>query len=223
SERVAELRSCTNLIIDLRKNEGGTESGFVPLLPLVLDRPMPFAEAMADEPIETNYTKANCERRITEFRAIKAMCAENGDKTAAGLCEDLIREFRENSGSGLCREESASAGESDLLQPYANIKKVILITDTWCRDAGEVFVKLAAKSSKVTVLGRPTMGTIDYTNSVTMLLDQTFVLSYPMSRRGHVTDGICYNDTGLPVDVYVPWTPQECTQDLLLAKALELL
>jgi len=255
----AELRICSSLVIDLRKNEGGTESGFEPLLPLVMEHPLPRTE-LPEEPVYMNYTKENCDRRVREFQVLKNMYEKEADEGAARMCGDLIREYIEKAGSGLTREYTEKAGsgltreytekagsglrleseEADfwpgagskeaggcqaepLLQPYENIKKVILITDTWCRDAGEVFVKMAADFSKVTVLGRPTMGTIDYTNSVTMVLDQTFVLSYPMGKRGYVMDGTRYNETGLPVDIYVPWTPRECTEDVLLEKALEIL
>lgn len=236
-----ELRTCSRLILDLRKNEGGAESGFVPLLPLVIDHPVSLTDLFQD-PVYTNYTNENCERRIREFQVLKNLYAKESQEDAARLCDDLIQEYQKKAGSGLCAEaaddelqsksHTTAAGascesensnkEQSLIRPYENIQKIVLITDTWCRDAGEIFVKLCSGFSKVSIIGRPTMGTIDYTNSVTMLLDQTFVLSYPMSKRGYVLNDTRYNDTGLPVDLYIPWTPQECTEDVLLQKALNI-
>ncbi|MCD8348571.1 MAG: S41 family peptidase [Lachnospiraceae bacterium] len=229
-EHASELTSCENLIIDLRKNEAGTEPGFVPLLPMIFDSEEELGTLLLKEAIYTNYSEKNCEHTTTKIENMKARYEKAKNEEAVALADQLIAEFKEKSGKGFQKD----VPEDDILAEYHEIhegkeglynqiRKVILITDTWCRDAGEVFVKICSASDKVTVIGRPTMGTIDYTNYVNASIDKTFILSYPMSKRQNVVDGHPYNETGLPVDVYIPWTPQECTEDLLRQKALELL
>ncbi|MCC8101916.1 MAG: hypothetical protein LIP11_06525 [Clostridiales bacterium] len=228
-EHASELTSCENLIIDLRKNEAGTEPGFVPLLPMIFDSEEELGALLEKEAIYTNYSEKNCEHTTKKIESMRVRYEKANNEEAVALADQLIGEFKEKSGKGFLKD----VPEDDILAEYHEIhegkeglynqiRKVILITDTWCRDAGEVFVKICSASDKVTVVGRPTMGTIDYTNYVNASIDKTFILSYPMSKRQNVVDGHPYNETGLPVDVYIPWTPQECTEDLLRQKALEL-
>ena len=219
----AELRSCEKLILDLRWNAGGDESGFLPLFPLVIDEPTTESALLDQDPIYNNYTKYNCTAKVTEFKALQMVCRRQNDPDTYAVLDSLIDEIKQKSGSGLTLDpfEPADPDEQPL-EPYSNIGQVVIITDTWCRDAGERFVYLVRGMKKVTLLGRPTMGTVDYTNFVTTVMDDTYTLSYPMGKRAHVVEGTCYSETGLPVDVEVPWTPDECTQDILLQKALEL-
>ena len=48
-------------------------------------------------------------------------------------------------------------------------EKVVLLTDTWSEQEAEHFVQLAKQQGRAVLLGRPTMGTLDYTNPVTVL------------------------------------------------------
>ena len=98
----------------------------------------------------------------------------------------------------------------------------MILSDTWCEYAGETFIRLCKKSPRVTVLGRPTMGNIDYCNPVSILYEGRFTFTYPMSKTKAAMEGRGLSGKGVPVDVYVPWTPAECTEDILLAKALAL-
>ena len=101
-------------------------------------------------------------------------------------------------------------------------EKIVILSDTWCEYAGETFIRLCKKSPRVTVLGRPTMGNIDYCNPVSILYEGRFTFTYPMSKTKAAMEGRGLSGKGVPVDVYVPWTPAECTEDILLAKALAL-
>ena len=232
AEHAADLTTCEKLIIDVRKNAGGNEEGFLPLLPLVMDRPYRPVDLLDADPVISNYSEGNCSRRIQEFTSLKAQFDPQTDADTIAVLDDLIREFGEKSGKGWLADSAPTAGQdssientaagdpAQLVQPYSNIRSVLVLTDTWCRDSGEAFVDIARRSSKVRLFGRPTMGTIDYTNYVNLVLDNTFVLSYPMGKKARVNDGERYNETGLPVDIYRPFTPGECTQDLLMERAL---
>lgn len=68
------------------------------------------------------------------------------------------------------------------------------------------------------LLGRPTMGTLDYTNPVTVLYD-AFSFTYPISRTMASLEGNGVDERGVQPDVVVPWTAAECIRDLLAEKA----
>ena len=101
-----------------------------------------------------------------------------------------------------------------------NFCKVILLTDVTCAYAGETFVSLCRKSPRTEALGRPTGGSIDYCNPVSVSFDGRFVFTYPMSKTQAAAEGRGLSGRGLAPDLYIPWSEQECTEDKLLQEAL---
>lgn len=78
---------------------------------------------------------------------------------------------------------------------------------------------------RVRLVGRATPGAVDYENYVTR--DYPDILArftYPISRTVANREGRGYARAGLPLDVHVPWTPDECGEgcgrDLVLEAAL---
>ena len=68
-------------------------------------------------------------------------------------------------------------------------------------------------SSKVEVVGRPTCGILDYSNcNMVQLGDFSFV--YPTSRDTRIDRGLGMSQKGVPVDHYIPWTPDSIGKDL---------
>ena len=223
-ENSARLAACSGLIIDIRNAGGGTGGQIIPLLPYVTDEPANAWDLIDAEPVLNLYTKANCDRKIAELSALKKQLDDSGERGYDRMINRDIIDFRRKSGAGWTLEEGYGRDEQpQQVCPAENIEHVVLITDTWCRDSAEEFADVCRRSSKVTVIGRPTRGTIDYTNNVTVVFDGMYVLTYPMGKRQHVAQKIRYNETGLPVDIYVPWTPEECAEDILMKKALEVL
>lgn len=213
------LARCSRLILDLRHNAGGTEAAFVPLLDYVFPEPALLRDLYEDEGLYTNYTENNCRR--------KAQMLENylpkADAAGKKLVKTMIRELKEKSGQGMLWEpDEELAADGTAVGGRGAFEKIVILSDTWCEYAGETFIRLCAKSPRVTVLGRPTMGNIDYCNPVSILYDGRFTFSYPMSKTKAAMEGRGLSGQGVPVDVYVPWTPAECTEDVLLAKALSL-
>ena len=66
---------------------------------------------------------------------------------------------------------------------------------------------------KVTVVGRNTMGILDYSN-VSIISFQEFKFIYPTSRRLAIDSKKGMSNRGIPVDVYVPWTPDHLKNDI---------
>ncbi len=211
------LEQCSRLILDLRLCAGGDEEAFIPLLDYVFPEPVPLA-SLYDEPgLYTNYTENNCRRKGQMLEIWKESA---GEEMAAAL-QALSAELREKSGSGFIWEADEEMAEDDtVVGGRGSFKKVILLTDVSCGYAGETFVSLCRKSSRAEVIGRPTRGTIDYCNPVSVNFDNRFVFTYPMSKTRAAAKGRGVSGRGIQPDIYIPWSEEECLEDRLLQEAL---
>ena len=206
-----------NLIIDVRRNEGGSDAAFFPLLSHVFPRKTMFLDLSADpDAMLLNCTERNCDlmketyTNVLEGRGV--IRAQVDDNTRRFFEEQLLF-LKENYGKGfaICRD---SDFEIDGKPTPVN---VIILSDCYCGSAGDVFVQLSKKSSKVKVVGRNTLGITDYSNGVLKDYSDCFLL-YPISKmtKNHI------NGIGVPVDVYIPWTPEHLVKDVDLEKALSM-
>ena len=211
------LDACEKLIIDLRCNEGGFEDAFYPLLPYVIDRDMKLGEFMGEQGVYTNYTRINFRRRREQLKPY--LNAEDEEYRKMALL--LTEESREKEGSGYLLEKE-ELPQADEMLTAKGTKQVIILTDTYTEDAAETFVQQAKRMKKVQVVGRPTSGRIDYSNPVSVLYQDAFIFTYPISRSRDCQKGKGVKETGVAVDEYIAWTPEEITKDVILAKALEM-
>ena len=217
AEHEEAIGAAGRLILDLRRNRGGFDNAFYPLLPYVTDHSMLLRDFMGEQGLYTNYTKKNSKRRVSQLTPYLTS-EEEGYKE---LAEELIEEAKEKSGAGYVYEKDEDLAADDQMLEKKGPEKVIILTDTFTEDAAELFVQQASRMKRVTVVGRPTGGTIDYSNNVAVAFEGGFVFSYPISRSSDCQKGKCVKNVGLPVDVYVPWTPEELEKDVILQKALE--
>lgn len=79
------------------------------------------------------------------------------------------------------------------------------------------------ESSKVTVVGRATMGVNDYSDLVIKEWNDMFSLYYPISRRVQKTLNDHLHGKGVQPNRYIPWTPEHIDKDLDFLYALEIL
>ena len=213
------LKPCTKLILDLRHNIGGSEAFFVPLLDYIMEEPVLLKDLYEEKGLYTNYTENNCRRKIQMFENY----LPGAEPPARELAETIIRELHEKSGRGMVWEpDEELAADETTVGGAGQFDRVVILSDTYCEYAGETFIQLCRRSQKTTVLGRPTMGNIDYCNPVSILYGGRFTFQYPMSKTKAAVEGRGVSGQGVPVDLYVPWTPQECEKDVLLEKAIEL-
>lgn len=210
------IADCKKLIIDLRHGNGDSDDDILALLPFVVTGAADYEAVLAQEPVLTNYTAKNC---ACVWYPVQNWLDENGhdDELAA-----FVEEVKAKAGAGWieepCDRWTGVAGELQGLAP----EKVVLITDTWCENAAEAFAEIAAKQPNVTVIGRPTMGTLDYSNYVSKELDEGYTLTWPISKRKSVISGSGIKGKGLPVDIYIPFTAEEAVKDILLQEAIKL-
>ena len=214
------LHTCENLIIDVRSNGGGSDTAFFPLLELCLPEGKTIndmADDIYDSGTEINYTERNCDLRQRWFAEYMKM--ELPQETLS-ILQEMEAELVANRGKGFVKVKS-----NDLEIPYVGLAKpyhVYIITDSNCGSSGDAFVDVMRKSNKVTVVGRPTMGILDFSNCAFIEYGK-FRFMYPTSRNLYLDKGIQMRNHGIPVDVYIPWTPEHLKRDVDLEKVLELI
>ena len=218
-EHGGSIAGSKKLILDLRRNVGGDENALDGLLPYLVVRERTIEELRGDEGCWCLFTENNCNRRYDVLSAFRATCT---DPEEIALVDQEISLYRDNFGKGLVFLPP-EAVEGTVFPAPAAPEKVVVLTDTFCEDEGEQFVALCKRcGGKVTVIGRPTMGTLDYFDPITVALHDKMTLSYPIRMTPAAYEGRGTSEKGLSVDEYIPWTSKEIFQDILLDRAMAL-
>lgn len=220
AEHGGEMAASKKLILDLRRNVGGDEYAGTLLFPWLVDQTRTYRELLKDEGCYVNFTELNCERRYDTLEACKESLT---DPEELALIEAEQKFYQEHYGHGM-EYVAPEPGEDETYEPMTEApERVILLTDTFCEHEGEQFVAMAQRcGSKVTTIGRPTMGTLDYFDPIHMVLNEHMSLSYPIRMTKAAYEGRGISEKGLPVDEYIPWTPAEIGEDLILKRAMEI-
>lgn len=214
-----DISHSRKLILDLRRNVGGDSDACDGLLPYLVDRERSMAGLLGDEGCWCLFTENNCNRRYDVLSAFRATLT---DPEEIALIDAELALYRDNFGKGLVFLPPEPAEGAVSPSPAAP-ERVVVITDTFCEDEGETFVALCKRcGSKVTVIGRPTMGTLDYFDPITIAVHEKMTLSYPIRMTHAAHEGRGISEKGLSVDEYIPWTPDEIGRDLLLERAMAL-
>lgn len=206
----ALLDGARRLVIDLRATHDGEEGDFLPLVPYILSGRKTMSEAAGAQTFCTLYTEENCRRRI-------GILAPYAGEPAA---DALIAGLEEKRGAGWV-EETLDLWEDvpEAIEPRG--RETVLVIDTFCEGAAEAFALLARREGRAKLVGRATMGSLDYANMISVALSEEMTFTYPMSITKQARDGNGYKGRGVQPDVNLPFTPEECGADLLLAKACE--
>lgn len=217
------LRSSEYLIIDVRGNNGGNDSAYFPLLEFCLSAGKTAAsleKGPFDSGMEINYTERICDSRLKLF---EQMLNQDIPADTRRMLTQFTNELRQNRGKGFVPFSSDEDSSIDL--PYVGTtlpKRVFVLTDEECASSGDAFVHDISKCDKVTVVGRPTMGILDYSNCAGEYYGN-FALVYPTSRSLYLDEGIQMSHRGVPVDIYIPWTPEHCARDVDMDTVLNLI
>lgn len=207
------LNDAENLIIDVRVNLGGNDLFYLPLFDYIFDRPLNISELFEqDDVMYTNYTENNCNLRIA---SLNAFLNQPIDAETKGILENEIKKYQDFSGKGLVVHDDNVDWK---INGQRSPKNVIILTDNMCASSGDTFVKNVKKSPKVTVIGRATMGVIDYCNIVQKDYGD-YIFSYSVSK---MNEKYYCNETGVLPDIHIPWTPKHVEADVDLNYALNL-
>ncbi|WP_164670823.1 S41 family peptidase [Virgibacillus doumboii] len=214
------LSSRENLIIDVRVNKGGSDLAYFELLPYLFEGDEIDLTSFDEGVMLTNCTDRNVDLRREMLHGVLSSV---DDETSRNQIESLINEMEKHRGKGFVDIDFGKSGEDFLLKTKSGPEKVILLTDVYCGSSGDSFVEVCKNSSKVTVIGRPTLGLNDYSNLAIMRWRDTFELWYPTSKLSIVDEGKGMSGVGIQPDMYIPWTPEHIEIDLDYKRALDLL
>ena len=217
-QKIAETET---LIIDVRYNNGGTDSLYFPLLHLGLEEGKGYDTLdLQDDGMEILYTEGNVDRRLKDFETW--LQQENISPDTVKLLEDFRNNLLQNRGKGYVRYQD----DQDELFPGVKgghyPEQIFVLSDIYCASSGDNFVKMMKDFKKVTVIGRPTLGILDYSNCCKVDYDDYFLM-FPTSRWLAIDKGKGMTDKGVLPDIEVPWTPAHFERDVDLDKCLELI
>jgi len=210
-----QLNSCRNLIIDVRDNGGGADGAFFPLFEYCFPEGEPVSKYIRQEyPIAINYSARNCDDRL---RLIKSFFGDAIPDDVKPMVDKMLSDLEGKYGKGLIEEKDEPPLD---MCGRKNPERVFVITDERCGSSGDAFVEAMSFSPIVIVVGRPTSGITDYSN-VNMVEFDDFKLTYPTSRDTRIDHGKGLGQKGVPVDVYIPWKPENIGKDIELDYVLD--
>lgn len=210
-----DLYSLDKLIIDVRKNNGGSDSTYFPIFPLVFnDTNILNTPTNGINYSYFNYTKRNCLDRINLLTDYESTVVEvNTQKMIDQIKKDCMQNF----GKGMIKVYD---DKIDIpLNKSERLKNVVVLTDKDCFSSGESFVRFLKKSDNVTVIGRNTRGCLDYSNLNTVSFNN-FKLMYGTSRDGLLDIGSGIDCIGETPHIFIPWIPDMLKKDIDLEVAL---
>ncbi len=214
-----ELADADKLILDLRRCIGGEEGAGWDLFPLLLDHEASLSDLIADEGSYVLCTRNNCDARLSLLRSLRETVTAPDQ---ALILEEQIRFYEENYGKGMVFARPDPIEDEKLLPASKAPAKVLILLDTFCEKEGEQFAAMCKRcGSKVRIIGRPSMGTLDYFDQIRLEVHDHMTLSYPIRMTKAAYEGRGISEKGIPTDVYIPWTPEEIRRDVLLELALE--
>lgn len=221
-ENDSEIRNAKNLIIDVRRNGGGNGISYYPLLKYCLPYGKKLCELdLADDSTlnygqEILYSERNCDVRI---EIIEELLQNDLSEQNQDFLKSAISELKELRGKGFV----ADYEEEDIdVMGDSYIENVFILTDESCCSAGDAFVDMFKGLPKVKVVGRATEGIQDYSNVAYALFDE-YALIYPTSRLLSLDYGKGMMKKGVPVDEYIPWTPEHLKRDVELEYVMTVL
>ena len=153
-EHIQELTSMPYLVIDVRRNNGGSDSSYAALLPLLAAN---VTRSMGTEFLSTPANIASSEAvcRLPEF------ASEN----CVAFMKPVIEAMKAAPAGTYALPQNESRGEPKSPgRVLANPRRIAVMIDRQCGSSCEEFVLLARQSFKVKTFGRPTYGALDYSN-----------------------------------------------------------
>lgn len=212
-----QLKIYPNLIIDVRNNNGGNGQASSTLLPYVF--PKDEKPSTKSELREFNYTARNSDLFIQLCQNFRKSIHDEETLSHLDSVEELCEKYR---GQGFVTLDFSDSLEKEVenFEGTDYPEKVVILTDVYCASAAEYFVETAMESSKVTVVGRATMGVNDYSDLLIKEWENLFSLYYPISRRVEKTVNDPLHGKGIQPHHYIPWTPRHINEDVDLLFAM---
>ena len=207
-----EIKLAKNLIIDVRKNGGGYDSVYFPLLDYIFPENFSVVDEFSNL---TNVTERNYNNRMEMLREYMEQCPNDE------MVKMYVDELTKNKNKGLVALDIDKS--TYVVKGSKETKKVVVLTDRYCGSSGDSFAIFVSHSPWVTLMGRPTYGVIDYSNVAEQKFEDDFSLMYATSVYEGAIYGKGYDNVGVKPDIYIPWSPEHINKDVDLEYALEFL
>lgn len=210
------LPQIDNLVIDVRVNHGGSDSLYIPLLPYLLEAGAAYP---ADDAygMEILYTENNVDRRLKDFDDYLNSSFVTAETQA--MLQEMAHDLKINKGKGFVPYRADNSFFNGIIGKESNLKHVYVLCDVTCGSSGDNFVEMVKKLPKVTVVGRPTLGVLDYSNCITIDFGDYYFV-YPTSRSLTVDVGKGMNDCGVVPEILIEWTPEHLIKDVDLEQVI---
>ena len=240
SEATAALaeQGAGKLVLDLRHCTGTADpASYLALLPLLVDAEIDAKQVMDDVELFTVYSKNNAAALIADIDRARPALDEAGLSMADELCADIQAKadevlarkrtthvMAERLRMAELPEVLPSPFTDERVTPDTNAPRLAcILVDSDTGEGAERLAQAVMGMERVRLVGRATKGWVDYANYLTSELEGIACsFTYPISRTKANHDGEGFERTGLPLDVHVPFTPEECTHDTILEAALAL-
>ncbi|MCW8194105.1 hypothetical protein F6455_04820 [Proteobacteria bacterium 005FR1] len=149
-----ELSSRKNWIIDVRQNQGGSDSAYQPLLPWLL----------VDDIVEVQLAFLATDDNIDASQEVCALYAP-GDQSCVEFMKPVIERMRDAKPGTFVGIEDH---EIEFIQipdsPYKQPERVAVLMGEDCVSSCEQFLLTARQSFAVKLIGRSSKGNLDYSN-----------------------------------------------------------
>lgn len=183
------LAGTRNLIIDVRRNPGGSTANFAAVLPFLYTKPI-------TTPGMSHYATDDNIRMIESFLEENELAEDLEAEIGA-----LVSRMKEHRGGFVPAEDEVFTLPRVL--PYP--ERVAVLADRGCVSSCETFVWKARQSDKVTVFGEDTAGFLDYGDVLPVPTPcGAFRLFNPTSRSNRVAQGMPLDNVGIEPDVRIP-------------------
>ncbi|PQP88532.1 S41 family peptidase [Paenibacillus sp. AR247] len=215
-----DLLESKHVIVDVRRNRGGNAHAFSSLLRYMFKK----GEKPISEPKvrEFNCSDRNVELFLEQAENIRSSTDHEETLKMIEFAEHQFKTYRNQGFVAFDFSEFIAELENNF-EGENNPEKVIILSDCYCASAGEELVEMSKESSKVTIVGRATMGINDYSDIVCLNWNKQFSLFYPISRLEQKTEIDPIHGKGIQPHIYIKWTPKHIEEDIDLNQALKLI
>lgn len=207
-------------IIDVRRNLGGSDAAFAPIVPFLFDEGTTTLHLQDDYDMHFLCTERNCALQI---KTIEKALKKIEDPRARESLSLFKKMWEQNRGKGFVRFSELHSDERMGISGRPKPERVVVLTDITCGSAGEIFADVAKRSPNVTVIGRPTAGLNDYANLTVMEWDGPFELWYPTSRLTKLDRVKERPASRIEPEIYIPWTPKHIVEDVDVLEGINVL
>ncbi len=211
-ENAQPIQKSRGVIVDLRRCSSCCGSCDA-LLPLLADGVTRRSALIPQEEIYMLYSPENKRLFRSELESLLSSVETAQERDAL---EALMEEIEGKTG---WVPEQIEDEEDPEIQPIP-CGKLIVLSDRETGPDAERFIEAVRRLERGTILGRNTLGALDYVHPLARALDSSLTLVYSSGMSAEAYHGRGINGTGLDPDIHIPWSPAFLTEDPDLEAAL---